>query len=77
MIEESLAPARVTNAAGSENGNDSAAPGGAVEYWDTVLRWIAYETPATRWLASLQVPDPDAAEEKGGSNESATVRESL
>jgi len=77
MIEQDLVPVRLTNAAGSENGNDSAAPGGAVEYWDTVLSWIACDTPATRWLASVQVPDPDSTDEKGGSNESTTAREAL
>lgn len=69
MIEESLAPVRVANVTDRQDITDNAEPYGAVEpacalhadrYWDTVLSWIAFETPATRWLASVQVPDPDS-----------------
>lgn len=58
------------------------------EYWDTVLNWISFETPATRWLASVQVPDPDSEgvvesvesiqwTEKGGDDESRSLGETL
>jgi hypothetical protein len=98
MIEESLAaPVCVANATDRQDITDSAEPCGAVEpacalhadrYWDTVLRWISLETPATRWLASVQVPDPDSESvvesvksiqwtEKGEHDESATIGESL
>ncbi|MDD5559013.1 hypothetical protein [Candidatus Methylomirabilis sp.] len=61
MIEESLAdPVCVAQATGRENSTDNVEPCGAVEYWDTVLIWISFETPATRWLASVKVPDPDS-----------------
>lgn len=67
---------------------ESVEPCEAVEYWDTVLRWISFETPATRWLASVQVPDPDSEgvvdpvesiqwTEKGGHNESRSLGETL
>ncbi|MBZ0159104.1 hypothetical protein [Candidatus Methylomirabilis sp.] len=89
MIEESKAdPVCIANATGKQDFTDNAEPCGAVECWDTVLRWISFETPATRWLASVQVPDPDSENvvesvesiqwtEKGDDDESATVRESL
>jgi hypothetical protein len=60
MIKESVTPVGTTNATGGEECTNGAEPCGAVEYWDTVLRWIAFETPATRWLASVQVPEPDS-----------------
>lgn len=70
MIDESLAaPVCVAHATDRQDFTDSAEPCGAVEpacalhadrYWDTVLSWISFETPATRWLASVQVPDPDS-----------------
>lgn len=61
MIDESLAaPVCVAHATDRQDFTDSAEPCGAVEYWDTVLSWISFETPATRWLASVKVPDPDS-----------------
>ncbi len=86
MIEESKAdPVCIANATGKQDFTDNAEPCGAVECWDTVLRWISFETPATRWLASVQVPDPDSENvveystdpQKGDRDESATVGESL
>lgn len=98
MIEESLAaPVCVAHATGRENSTDNVEPCGAVEpacalhadrYWDTVLSWISFETPATRWLASVQVPDPDSEgvvesvesiqeTEKGGYDESRSLGETL
>lgn len=88
MIKESVAPVRAANATGGETCTNGAEPCGAVEYWDTVLSWIAVDTPATRWLASVQVPDPDPESmvesgesiqqtEKGGHDESTTVRATL
>ena len=67
---------------------ESVEPREAVEYWDTVLSWISFETPATRWLASVHVPDPDSEgvvepvesiqeTEKGVHYESRTFTETL
>lgn len=70
MIEESLGtPGCVAQATSRQDLTDNVEPCGAVEpacalhadrYWDTVLSWISFETPATRWLASVKVPGPDS-----------------